>query len=137
MIMPKPGEYIFYKGKKFQVEFYYTAAGRLPAKEQFEKVELRAQVKLAALVKRIAEEGMLFDITKFRNVDKTEKIYEFKPLEYRFFNFFYHGSKIIITNAYRKQSQKLDKRELAKAIAMKLDYEQRINSGGYYEKSKR
>ena len=66
-------------------------------------------------------------------VDRQEKIYEFKPMEERFFNFFYEGRKIIITNAYRKKGQKVDQRKLAKAINFKMDYEFRVRGGIYYE----
>ena len=65
-------------------------------------------------------------------VDKKEKIYEFKPLVERFFNFFYEGKKIIITNAYRKKGQKVNQRELDKAKDMKKDYESRSKGGHYY-----
>jgi hypothetical protein len=136
MTIPKRGAYIFYRGRRFQVEFYYSLEGRLPAKEYLEAAGLQLQVKLAVLVKYIAEEGRLFDITKFRIVDQAERMYEFKPLEHRFFNFFSSGRRIIITNAYRKQSQKLDKKELAKAVRMKRDYEQRVKGGCYYAQGK-
>jgi hypothetical protein len=66
-------------------------------------------------------------------VDKQEKIYEFKPMHERFFNFFYEGRKIIITNAYRKKGQKVDKRELSRAIDLKKDYGLRVKGGVYYE----
>lgn len=75
----------------------------MPAKEYLENTSLDVKVKLAALVKYIAEHGKFFDITKFRQVDSKEKIYEFKPVGHRFFNFFYEGGKIIITNAYMKK----------------------------------
>ena len=51
----------------------------------------------------------------------------------RFFNFFTEGKKIIITNAYHKKGQKVDRRELAKAINLKRDYELRVRGGFYYE----
>lgn len=104
MIKPKTEEYIFYQGERFRVEFYFTENGELPAKDYLEKTSLKIKAKLAALVKYIAEAGKIFDITKFRLVDTKEKIYEFKPLNYRFFNFFYKERKIIITNAYMKKS---------------------------------
>jgi hypothetical protein len=50
----------------------------------------------------------------------------------RFFNFFYEGKKIILTNAYRKKGRKVDNKELARAIGSKKDYERRIKEGGYY-----
>lgn len=106
MVIPKKEEYIFYQGERFQIEFYFTETGKIPAKECLEGTSLDVKVKLAALVKYIAEHGKIFNITKFRLVDSKEKIFEFKPLQYRFFNFFYEGEKIIITNGYMKKSQK-------------------------------
>lgn len=130
---PREEEYVLYQGEKFQIEFYFTHKGELPAKDYFDSLDRLHQVKLLVLVKYIAEEGRLFDETKFRLVCKNEKIYEFKPLDERFFNFFYEGQKIIVTNAYRKKGQKVDPRALAKAINMKKDYEFRVQGGVYYE----
>ena len=131
---PKKEDYIFYQGKRFQVEFYFTGDGFMPAKEYLESVSLGARVKLAALVKYIAEEGRIFDITKFRIVDPKEKIYEFKPLDCRFFTFFYEGGKIIITNGYMKKSQKVSRGDLEKGKNYKRDYIRRVKGGAYYEK---
>jgi len=130
---PRQEDYVFYQGEKFQVEFFFTGKGELPAKEYFDSLDRQVQIKFLALVKRLAEEGRLFDETKFRLVDKKQKIYEFKPMADRFFNFFYEGKRIIITNAYRKKGQKVDSRELARAISLKKDYEWRVKGGAYYE----
>lgn len=130
---PRQEEYVFYQGEKFQIEFYFNEKGELPAKEYFDAADRQVKIKLLALVKYMAEVGRLFDETKFRVVDKQEKIYEFKPMDERFFNSFYEGRKIIITNAYRKKGQKVDKRELDRAIALKKDYDLRVKGGVYYE----
>ena len=135
MAKPEREDYIFYQGEKFQVELYFTEMGKIPAKEYLEKVSLDVKVKLAALVKYIAEHGRLFDITKFRLVDPKEKIYEFKPMDHRFFNFFCKGGKIIITNAYTKKSQKVSRKDLEKAKMIKKNYIARVKGGVYYEKS--
>jgi phage-related protein len=135
VVHPKQEDYIFYRGEKFQVEFYFTDVGEVPAKEYLENTSLDVKIKLAALVKYIAEQGKLFDITKFRQVDPKEKIFEFKPVGHRFFNFFYEGGKIIITNGYMKKSQKVSARDLEKARNMKNDYIARVKGGVYYEKS--
>jgi phage-related protein len=133
MVLPKKEDYIFYQGEKFQVEFYFTETGEMPAKEYLEKESLGVQVKLAALVKYIADHGILFNRTKFRKVDSKENIFEFKPVDHRFFSFFYEGKKIIITNAYRKKSQKVSKRDLDKAKNVKKTYTNRLKEGVYYE----
>ncbi len=136
MPIPKTQEYIFYQGERFQVEFYFTETARLPAKESLEKTSLQVKIKLAALVKYVADVGEILDIRKFRLVDHKERLYEFKPLGHRFFNFFCEGRKIIITNAYMKKSRRTDRNELKKAISMKKDYTRRINGGTYYGKKK-
>jgi len=104
-------DYIFYQGEKFQIEFYFTETGKMPAKEYLEKTSMDVKVKLAILVKYIADHSRIFDITKFRLVSAKDKIYEFKPAGHRFFNFFYKGKKIIITNAYMKKSQKVSRKD--------------------------
>lgn len=134
MAIPKKEDYIFYQGEKFQVEFYFTRAGKMPAKEYYEKESINVQVKLAALLKYIADHGRLFDITKFRIVDSEDKIFEFKPANHRFFSFFYKGGKIIITNAYLKKSQKVSRQDLEKAKTIKREYIARMKEGDYYEK---
>ena len=133
MRYPKPEDFVLYQGQRFLVEFYFDEKGELPVKEYFDAADRQVQIKLLALVKYMAEEGRIFDENKFRIVDKEERIYEFKLMAERFFNFFYEGRKIILTNAYRKKGQKLDHRELAKAIALKRDYECRVKDGRYYE----
>ena len=135
MTLPKKEDYIFYQGEKFQIEFYFTKTGKIPAKEYLEKESLDVQVKLSALVKHIADHGRLFDITKFRKVDSKDNIFEFKPVDHSFFSFFYKGRKIIITNACMKKSQKVSKGDLEKARNMKKAYTDRLKGSIYYEKN--
>ncbi len=40
MTLPKKEDYIFYQGEKFQIEFYFTKTGKIPAKEYLEKESL-------------------------------------------------------------------------------------------------
>ena len=130
---PLQDEYIFYRGEKFQIEFYFTQKGVMPAKEYYDASEHYIKVKLYTLVRYMADTGRLFDERRFRIVHKKEKIYEFKPIDERFFNFFSEGRRIILTNAYPKKGQKVDRKELQRAINLKRDYEFRVKEGIYYE----
>lgn len=132
MKRPKPEDYIFYQGEKFQIEFYFDGRGEIPAKQYYDSASRSVRLKFLALVKRMAEHGKIYDETKFRIVDKNKKIYEFKPKAERFFNFFCKGKKIIITNAYPKKGQKVNQQELDRAIDLKKDYEIRAKGGDYY-----
>lgn len=51
-----------------------------------------------------------------------------------FFNFFYEGRKIIITNGYMKKSQKVSRKDLERAREIKRDYTYRVKGGSYYGK---
>lgn len=66
MKFPKKEDYIFYQGDKFQVEFYFTKTGKIPAKDYFEKESLDVQTKLAALLKYIADNGRLFNLSRVK-----------------------------------------------------------------------
>ena len=70
-----------------------------------------------------------------KSVDSRDNLFEFKPVNHRFFSFFYKSKKIIITNAYMKKSRKVSKRDLEKARNMKKAYADRIKGGIYYEKN--
>ena len=67
------------------------------------------------LFKRIGDFSKISNITKFRN--EGEKIFPFKPQPDRFLSFFYVGKKILVTNGFRKKTQKLPKNE--KNLALK------------------
>lgn len=81
--------------------------------------------------------GTILPKSMYRVEDKENKIYVFKPRDERFFNFISEGSKVIITNAYHKHSQKmtkLDQEQLKISAKYRVDYLERIKEGTYYER---
>ena len=89
------------------------------------------QKKVFYLFKRMGDIGKINDINKFRN--EGDQIYAFKPQPDRFLSFFVKDN-VIITNAFRKKSEKLPINEKLKALRSKEDYFKRSNEGKYYEK---
>jgi hypothetical protein len=53
MSLPKKEDYIFYQGEKFQVEFYFTKTGKIPAKEYLEKAKNMKKTYTARLKEEI------------------------------------------------------------------------------------
>jgi hypothetical protein len=133
---PAPEEYTAYIGQFFTLEYYYDENGRLPVKEFIEGLDIRMQAKAFALFKRLADIGKIFDETKFKHVERSDQIFEFKPDPARIFCFFFKGSKVILTNGYIKKRAKADPRQIALSEHHKADYEKRIERGDYYEKDK-
>ncbi len=124
-------EYIAYDGRKYTVEWFFGRNQRSQALEYFDRLSAKEQQKLFYLIRRIADFGHISDKTKFRN--EGDRIYAFKPKPSRFLSFFYHGGKVIITNAFMKKTDKLPKNEKQRAINYRNDYGTRVLQGEYYE----
>ena len=125
-------KYIAYKGSKFTIEWYFDRNGNCQSREYLLDLDSTSQQKVFYLFKRMADFGRINDKTKFRN--EGDSIFSFKPQPERFLSFFVKGNKIIITNAYRKKTNKIPKNEKEKALKCKNDYLKRTTEGKYYEK---
>jgi len=132
-----PSDYVIYKGPVYTVEWYYTQDGKMPAYEYFKDMEEKYQDRFLYMVKYLADssKGTRLPATMYNLEDRAEKVYAFKPGAERLFNFMYRGGKVIITNAYRKHSQRMDKKDKEKlkvAAKYKRDYLKRVKEGTYY-----
>lgn len=138
LVYPAPEDVLFYEGPYFRVEWYYREDGRLPALEYYRRLPEIDRYKLKLMVKYMADNprGTRLPLTMYRIADRPNKIFAFKPRGERFFNFTTEGSAIIITNAYRKHSQRMTKQdgeELRLAVRYRQDYLRRVREGHYYE----
>jgi len=122
---------IAYKGIFYTIEWYYDESAESQALDYLLKLNAEIQKRVFYLFKRICDNGKINDITKFRN--EGDKIYAFKPQPDRFLSFFVKDRTIIVTNAFRKKTDKLPKNEKAKALKFRLSYIQRVKKGKYYE----
>jgi len=83
------------------------------------------------LFKLLANIGKIYNEQKFRH--EGDQIYVFKPFPDRFFCFFYEESKVIITNAYEKKTNKMSPSEKEKSLRLRADFIKRYKQGNYYE----
>jgi len=118
---------VIYIGEKFTLEWYYDKYGKSVGYEYFERITKEQRRKFMILVKRMAEFGQIYDITKFRN--EGDGIYAFKPQPDRYLSFFTDGKKIIITNGFTKKTEKLPEKEKIFAIKCRQDYLERKDGG--------
>ncbi len=114
--------FLLYEGACYSIYFHAESAGFSEVYEYFEQCDTVTQAGLLYLAKRMGDVGRIYDTTKFRLEDKEGKIYVFKPKQERFFCFFFIGKTIVITSAYKKKKQKIDKNELKKAIEIREKY---------------
>lgn len=124
-------KHIAYEGKEFTIEWYFNVQGKSPALEYFKELTEDQKDKTYELIKAMGDAGKIANTEKFNF--EGDKLFVFKPSPDRFFCFFYKGSKLIITNAYKKKSQKMPPREKERALKLKDDYSKRCNEGNYYD----
>ena len=123
---------IAYQGSEHTIEWYFDKKGKSQALEYYSALTPLERRKVLMLFKRMGDFGKISDKTKYRN--EGNKIYAFKPQPNRFLSFFIEGRKMVITNAFRKKSDKIPKNEKKRAIDYRLDYLSRTEKGTYYGK---
>jgi phage-related protein len=129
--MNKTCEYIAYVGEAFTIEWYFDPSDKSEALDYYKSLNTSERIQLLKLFKRMGDIGEIKDLTKFRN--EGDKIYAFKPQPDRFLCFFNEGSKIIVTNGFRKKQSKLPTNEKENATKKRDDYLNRIKLGLYYD----
>ena len=122
--------HIAFEGQKFRIEWYVDSSGESDVLKYSEEMPQSHKAKLAQLFKVMGDFGQIRNKTKFRN--EGDKIYAFKPQPYRFLCFFAIGQKIIITNGFYKDEDKLPPAEKKRALENMQDYLNRIKRGDYY-----
>lgn len=111
---------VIYKGKVFQIEWYYDSDGKSQPFDYYKSCSLIQKRKFLMLCQRMGDFGKIMDKTKFRA--EGDGIYAFKPQPDRYLAFFKKGNKIIVTNAYKKNTEKMPKKEMATAVKNRDDY---------------
>src|SRR5262245_11974144 len=107
-------EFIVYEGTEFAIEWYFSEKDKSEALAYFEALSFDRKKKFFNIVRLLGDMGKIFNEEKFRY--EGDQIYALKPSPDRFLCFFFDGSKIIITNAYEKKTEKMPPREKSRAL---------------------
>lgn len=112
-------KFIAYEGEELAIEWYFDQNDKSEAKNYFEELTPEQKRKTLHLFRLLGDTGKIFNKQKFCSED--DQIYVFKPSPDRFLCFFFEGGKVIITNAYKKQGDKLPSKEKEKALKAKAE----------------
>lgn len=123
-----------YRGKEFTIEWYLNIRGNGQALDFFSELTEDQKDKFFYLIRVLADTGKILNKEKFNY--EGDQIFALKPAPNRFLCFFFEEARIIITNAYKKQSQKMPPRQKELALKAREDYIQRNKEGSYYDKKK-
>ena len=117
---------LVYEGQVFTVEFYVRPSGEALAEEWLESVSETMQQKFAALFSWIGDQGKIWNERKFKHLNDSDQIFEFKVDDGRILCFFFFGKRVILTHGFKKKSDKTPKGEIERAEILKHEFESRM-----------
>ena len=113
---------VAYQGQFFTIEFFQKG-NSYPADEFLKVLDVKVQARAYALFVRLADHRMVRNKQKFRILEGTDGIFEFKPTDQlRILCFFTSDRRVILTNAFIKKSNKTPQEELIRAESYKKDF---------------
>lgn len=97
----------------WRIVFYKDARGNDPIEEYLNRLPAAERVAAVEAIRLLQEFGTFLGMPHAKHI--RGKVWELRPEANRFFYFAYVGRRFIILHAYRKQSRKTPRRELAVA----------------------
>ncbi len=111
---------IIYKGKVYDV-LAIKNEDRCYVADFIKGLEKKDQKKILALIKRIADYGILSNDEKFHKLED-ENIWEFKSFQIRLFCFFDKASLVILTHGFIKKKNETPRTEIDRAVRFQREY---------------
>jgi hypothetical protein len=104
------------------VAYAVRANGTSPGFD-FYKNELndREKAQMLRLFHKIGEQGRIANREKFKYIDGTDGLWEFKNFKIRMPCFFLPGHLIVITHGFRKYRDRIDPSEIARAQSIRKE----------------
>jgi len=118
--------HLIYDGSIFKIEAYVASSGNALAEEWLELLSPGLQKKFAALFVRLGDHGKIWNERKFKHLEASNQIFEFKADSGRILCFFFFGKRVILTHGFFKKGDKTPKREIERAEEIKSDFERRV-----------
>ncbi len=117
---------LIYDGEVFKIEAYVEESNKTPVINWLNDLDVKEQVKFAALFARLGDQGKIYNEQKFKHLSSTNQIFEFKVSSGRILSFFFAGKRVVLTHGFTKKGAKTPKREIERAEKIKKDFEQRV-----------
>lgn len=111
----------------YEVEYYETESGDCPFHTFYQTQSDAMKGKILREIQLLEEFGPLLREPHSKSLENgiLELRVKVATNITRIFYFFVSGKKIILTNGYNKKAQKVNSRELKKAVLFKKDFELR------------
>ncbi|HYB91383.1 MAG TPA: hypothetical protein VEC38_10090 [Candidatus Binataceae bacterium] len=114
------------KGAWGTVEWAVDKEGSLPARADYEHLDVDRKAKMAALFQRLAEVGRINNREQFRNLGEKSgrrgsQLWEFKRFQDRFLGDFRPGRRFLIAAYEQKKKDRLDSAVIDRAVRILIE----------------
>ena len=117
---------ILCSGRKFTIEFAIRSNGTMPAKDFYDnELSEQERTKLKPPITRLADDGRVDNKERFKKVEGTEELFEFKSHQVRILGFFRPCGRFVLTHGLRKKQDKLPKSEIKMAETIRAEHIER------------
>jgi hypothetical protein len=120
---------VAYSGAKLTIEFAKLMDGTIPGLQFLREQDARHQAQIHVLFKRLGDEGKISNREKFKRIEGTEGLWEFKAFQIRMPCYFRSGQRVVITHGFLKKSDRIRRSDLARAESIKSQYEALLRHG--------
>lgn len=97
-------------GEKFTIEWALDGNGTARGLEYFQQLRTKDQVKVTALLKRLADHGAITNREKFKKLD--DGLFEFKSYQVRLLGDFRPGGRFLIAYGVTKKDDRHKNKDL-------------------------
>ena len=118
------------EGKWGRVEWATDRNGNMPARSYYSDLPDSDKAKILTLFQLFANQGFLQNREKFKKLGskakgKGSELWEFKSFQHRFLGDYKQNRRFIIAHALRKKSDNLPASDIARAIRILQEHDQR------------
>jgi hypothetical protein len=113
-------------GSKFRIEWAADAREKFWALEFFQELKKEDRQRVAALFKRLANNGDIASREHFKCLGKRGRgLWEFKRFQIRFLGDYRPGGRFLIAHGVRKKKNELDDSDIEKAVRILAEHDER------------
>ncbi|WP_203321758.1 type II toxin-antitoxin system RelE/ParE family toxin [Pseudoxanthomonas beigongshangi] len=106
---------IEYAGRKLTIELLCDDDGQCPAAEFLDGLDEGERRKVDVLFEMLGENGRIPNREKFKKLEGSSGVFEFKSFQVRLLCFFTPTGRVVITHGVRKQKNKHDAHDITYA----------------------
>ncbi|HKV23944.1 MAG TPA: type II toxin-antitoxin system RelE/ParE family toxin [Candidatus Acidoferrum sp.] len=117
-------------GRKLSIEFAIRANGSMPAKDFFDTDLTESErLKFRPPVMRLADDGLVANEERFKKVEGTKDLWEFKLHQVRILGFYMPGARFVLAHGLRKKKDRLSKSDIEVAETIRREHIARQSKG--------